>query len=86
MPTKDKAKNRQYVTKSRQKSINTLGIEEYRRRMAQKQREYRAKRKALKNANISDRKGRNFDVNDLINVRKELKNRNHENKNDSQNS
>ena len=73
MPTKDKAKNRQYVTKSRQKSINALGIEEYRRRMAQKQREYRAKRKALKNANISDRKGRNFDVNDLINVRKELK-------------
>ena len=73
MPTKDIAKNRQYVTKSRQKSINTLGIEEYRRRMAQKQREYRAKRKALKNANISDRKGRNFDVNDLINVRKELK-------------
>ncbi len=40
------------VTKSLQKSINTLGIEEYRRRMAQKQREYRAKRKALKNANI----------------------------------
>ena len=73
MPTKDIAKNRQYVTKSRQKSINTLGIEEYRRRMAQKQREYRAKRKALKNANISDRKGRNFYVNDLINVRKELK-------------
>ena len=73
MPTKDKAKNRQYVTKSRQKSINALGIEEYRRRMAQKQREYQAKRKALKNANISDRKGRNFDVNDLINVRKELK-------------
>ena len=73
MPTKDKAKNRQYVTKSRQKSINALGIEEYRRRMAQKQREYRAKRKALKNANISDRKGRNFDVNDLINVRKELR-------------
>jgi len=73
MPTKDKAKNRQYVTKSRQKSINTLGIEEYRRRMAQKQREYRAKRKALKNANISDRKGRKYDVNDLINVRKELR-------------
>ena len=73
MVTKDPVKNRQYVTKSRQKSINTLGIEEYRRRMAQKQREYRAKRKALKNANISDRKGRNFDVNDLINVRKELR-------------
>ena len=73
MATKDPVKNRQYVTKSRQKSINALGIEEYRRRRAQKQREYRAKRKALKNANISDRKGRNFDVNDLINVRKELK-------------
>ena len=73
MVTKDPVKNRQYVTKSRQKSINALGIEEYRRRMAQKQREYRAKRKALKNANISDRKGRNFDVNDLINVRKELR-------------
>ncbi len=73
MPTKDKVKNRQYATKSRQKSINTLGTEEYRRRMAQKQKEYRAKRKALKNANISDRKGRKYDVNDLINVRKELK-------------
>jgi hypothetical protein len=64
-------KNRQYVTNSRQKSINTLGIEEYRRRMAQKQRKYRAKRKALKNANISDRKGRKYDVNYSINVRKE---------------
>ena len=73
MPTKDPQLNRQYVTKSRQKSINTLGIDEYRRRQAQKQREYRAKRKALKNANISDRKGRNFDVNDLKNVRKELR-------------
>ena len=73
MPTKDPQLNRQYVTKSRQKAINTLGIDEYRRRQAQKQREYRAKRKALRTANISDRKGRNFDVNDLINVRKELR-------------
>jgi hypothetical protein len=73
MPTKDPQLNRQYVTKSRQKSINTLGIDEYRQRMAQKQREYRAKKKALKNANISDRKGRKYDVNDLINVRKELR-------------
>ena len=66
MPTKDPVKNRQYVMKSRQKAIDTLGIVEYRRRQAQKQREYRAKRKALRTANISDRKGRNFDVNDLI--------------------
>ena len=73
MPTKDPVKNRQYVMKSRQKAIDTLGIVEYRRRQAQKQREYRAKRKALRTANISDRKGRNFDVNDLINVRKELR-------------
>ena len=73
MPTKDPVKNRQYVMKSRQKAIDTLGIVEYRRRQAQKQREYRAKKKALRTANISDRKGRNFDVNDLINVRKELR-------------
>ncbi len=73
MVTKDPTLNRQYVTKSRQKSINTLGIDEYRRRQAQKQREYRAKKKALRTANISDRKGRKFDVNDLTNVRKELK-------------
>jgi hypothetical protein len=73
MPTKDATLNRQYVTKSRQKSINTLGIDEYRRRQAQKQREYRAKKKALRTANISDRKGRKFDVNDLTNVRKELR-------------
>ena len=73
MPTKDPTLNRQYVTKSRQKSINTLGIDEYRRRQAQKQREYRAKKKALRTANISDRKGRKFNVNELVNVRKELK-------------
>ena len=73
MVTKDPTLNRQYVTKSRQKSINTLGIDEYRRRQAQKQREYRAKKKALRTANISDRKGRKFDVNELVNVRKELK-------------
>ena len=73
MVTKDATLNRQYVTKSRQKSINTLGIDEYRRRQAQKQREYRAKKKALRTANISDRKGRKFNVNELVNVRKELK-------------
>ncbi len=73
MVTKDPTLNRQYVTKSRQKSINTLGIDEYRRRQAPKQREYRAKKKALRTANISDRKGRKFNVNELVNVRKELK-------------
>ena len=47
MPTKNPVKNREYFAKSRQKLINALGIEEYRRRMAQKQREYRAEKKAL---------------------------------------
>ena len=73
MVTKDKAKNRAYVAKSRAKLINSIGIEEYRRRNAEKQREYRAKLKALKNANISDRRLRSMDINELINVRKELK-------------
>jgi hypothetical protein len=48
-----------------------LNIGEY-----QKQRKYRAKRKSLKNAKISDKniqEGRNFDVNDLTNVRKDLR-------------
>jgi len=73
MPTKDKIKNRAYVAKSRAKLINSIGIEAYRKRMAEKQREYRAKLKALKNATISDRRLRSMDINDLINVRKELK-------------
>jgi hypothetical protein len=55
------------------KAISTLGIDEYQRIQAQKQKEYRAKRKVLKKANIADRKSRNFDVNDLINVREELR-------------
>ena len=76
MVTKDPVKNRAYVAKSRQKLINSIGITEYRKRNADAQRAYRAKRRALKNANISDRRNRNFDVNDLINVRKELKGRN----------
>ena len=73
MPTNDKEKNKAYVRKSRQKLINTIGIDAYRKRNADAQREYRKKKKALKNANISDRKLRSFDVNQLIQVRKELK-------------
>ena len=73
MVTKDPVKNREYVEKSRQKLMNSIGITEYRKRNAEAQRAYRAKRRALKNANISDRRNRNFDINDLINVRKELK-------------
>ena len=73
MTTKDHLLNRLYVIKSRQKSISTLGIDEYRRRQAQKQREYRAKKKAIRNPHISDRKLRSIDVKDLIKVRQELK-------------
>ena len=64
MVTKDPVKNRAYVAKSRQKLINSIGITEYRKRNSEAQRAYRAKRRALKNANISDRRNRNFDVND----------------------
>ena len=76
MPTKDPVKNRAYVAKSRQKLLNSIGITEYRKRNAEAQKAYRAKKRALKNAHIQDRRNRNFDVNDLINVRKELKGRN----------
>ncbi len=40
---------------------------------ALKQKEYRAKKKALKNPHIQDRKLRSMDVNKLIKVRNELK-------------
>ena len=73
MPTKDKIKNRKYVAKSRQKLIDSIGIDAFRKRNAEAQREYRKKLKALKNANIQDRKGRNIDMDELKEVRKELK-------------
>ena len=73
MPTKNPIKNREYVAKSRQKAISTLGIDEYRRIQAQKQREYRAKKKALRNPHIQDRQLRSMDVKPLLKVRQELK-------------
>ena len=73
MATADKAKNRAYVAKSRQKLINSIGIDAYRKRNAEAQKLYRARRKALENAHISDRRLRSFDANELKNVRKELK-------------
>ena len=73
MPTKDKIKNRKYVAKSRQKLIDSIGIDAYRKRNAEAQREYRKKLKALKNANIQDRKGRNIDIDELKEVRRELR-------------
>ena len=73
MPTKDKVKNRAYVAKSRQKLINSIGIDAYRKRNAEAQREYRKKLKDLKNANIQDRKGRNIDIDELKEVRRELR-------------
>ena len=73
MVVKDKVKNRAYVAKSRQKLINSIGIDAYRKRNAEAQREYRKKLKALKNANIKDRKGRNIDIDELKEVRRELR-------------
>ena len=74
MPTKNPIKNREYVAKSRQKAISTLGIDEYRRIQAQKQREYRAKKKAVRNPHIQDRKLRSIDINEMLKVRQQLKN------------
>ena len=73
MVVKDKIKNREYVAKSRQKLINSIGIDAFRKRNAEAQREYRKKLKALKNANIQDRKGRNIDIDELKEVRRELR-------------
>jgi len=73
MVVKDKIKNRKYVAKSRQKLINSIGIDAFRKRNAEAQREYRKKLKALKNANIQDRKGRNIDIDELKEVRRELR-------------
>ena len=73
MPTKNHILNRQYVAKSRQKAISTLGIDEYRRIQAQRQREYRAKKKAVRNPHIQDRKLRSVDINEMLKVRQELK-------------
>ncbi len=48
--------NRQDVTKSRQKSINTLGIDQYRRRPAQKQKRIPSKEKSNKKSKKQARK------------------------------
>ena len=73
MPTKNKVKNQLYVEKSRKKLRQSMGDTAYKEMVAKKQREYRAKKKALKNPHIQDRKLRSMDINDLVNVRKELK-------------
>ena len=73
MPTKDSLLNQKYVAKSRQKLINSIGIDEYRRRMALKQKEYRARKKAIQNPHIQDRKLKSVNINELMKVRQELK-------------
>ena len=80
MPTKNPIKNREYVAKSRQKAIYTLGIDEYRRIQARKQKEYRAKKKAVQNPHIQDRKLRSIDINEMLKVRQELKMKEEKNK------
>ena len=65
MPTKDLLKNRQYVAKSRAKLIARIGIDEYRKKNAEAQRAYRAKKKELKKA-IMASIDKFFDVNDPV--------------------
>jgi hypothetical protein len=72
MPTKDRLKNRQYVAKSRAKLIARIGIEEYRKRNAEAQRAYRAKKRAIKKAIMSNIDNR-FDVNDPTEYRQKLR-------------
>jgi hypothetical protein len=72
MTTKNLEKNRQYVAKSRAKLIARIGIEEYRRRNAEAQRAYRAKKREIKKAMMATIDNR-FDVNDPIDYRQKLR-------------
>ena len=73
MPTKNRQKNREYVAKSRQKLKEKIGVEAYRKIEAERKQQWRKKKKALQNPHIQDRKLRNLDINELIQIRKELK-------------
>ena len=81
MPTLDKGKNQIYVRKCRDKLKSSMGIENYRKMMATNQRDYQAKKKALKNAHIQDRRLRSIDINELVEHRKNLKKSNNASKN-----
>ena len=72
MAVKDPLKNSQYVAKSRAKLIARIGIEEYRKRNAEAQREYRAKKRAIKKAIMSNIDN-HFDVNDPTEYRQKLR-------------
>ena len=75
MPTKDPLKNSQYVAKSRAELIARINIEEYRKRNAEAQRAYRAKKRAIKKAIMSNIDNR-LDVNDPTEYRQKLRSRN----------
>ena len=72
MATKDPVKNRQYVAKSRAKLIARIGIEEYRKRNAEAQRKYRAKKREIKKASMSNISN-DLDVNDPTSYRQKLR-------------
>ena len=72
MATKDPVKNRQYVAKSRAKLIARIGIEEYRKRNAEAQRKYRAKKREIKKAIMSNISN-DLDVNDPTSYRQKLR-------------
>jgi hypothetical protein len=74
MPTKDPLKNSQYVAKSRAELIARINIEEYRKRNAEAQRAYIAKKLAIKEAIMSN-KDNCLDVNDPTEYRQKLRSR-----------
>ena len=55
MPTKDWIKSRVYAVKSPQELINSNAFDEYRKRNAEAEREYRKKFEGLKHTDIRDR-------------------------------
>ena len=56
MPTKDKAKNRQYVAKSRAKSRRALGEKAYKALQAEKQKDYRWTKHLRRPVSYDDKK------------------------------
>ena len=68
---KDKQEYKDY-NKNYTKKYRAEHKEEYRKKNIEHNKTYRAKKKAIKNANISDRRGKKLDVKELLEVRKEL--------------
>ena len=66
--------NKEYIKYTREytNKYKAEHKEEYRKKNVEHNKTYRAKQQALKNADIVDRNGKKLDVNELIQVRKQL--------------